>query len=250
MHFTFSIVIIAQNEASKLARTLGAIIGLTDDVLIIENESTDNTLEVAANAGCRVVTSKWLGYGDTKNYGNSLAKYDWILSLDADEVVDQTLFKSLQLLSKPNANTIFILHRLMVWEGKILKFGGSVEKKIRLFNRNIAKWNSSQVHEQLEFTEEKLEKITLNGNLLHYSYTTWQDAIARNEKYAKADALKKFSKGRKYAFWMPTLRGWLEFFMVYIVKGAFLDGNAGKQFAKIRQYYKKLKYQLLQTMYQ
>jgi glycosyltransferase involved in cell wall biosynthesis len=250
MHFTFSIVIIAQNEASNLARTLLAINGLSDDVLILENGSIDDTVEVATNAGCRVISSEWLGYGDTKNYGNSLAKYNWILSLDADEVVDQTLFKSLQLLSKPDANTIFILQRLMVWDGKILKFGGSVEKKIRLFNRNTAKWNSSQVHEQLEFAKETPEKIILNGNLLHYSYTNWQDAIARNEKYAKADALKKFSNGKKYIFWMPIVRGCLEFITVYFIKGGFLDGNAGKQFAKIRQFYKVRKYQLLQAMYQ
>jgi glycosyltransferase involved in cell wall biosynthesis len=249
MHSFFSIILITKNEAHPLGRTLAAVKGLSDDVIVLDNGSTDDTIKVALLAGARVVDCDWLGYGDTKNIGHKEAKYDWILSLDADEVVDEKLYESLKNF-KPQSNfELFLLRRVMIWNAQKLRFGGSIEYKIRLFHKQFASWNNSEVHEALIFDNQQAIKKKLAGSLLHFSYLSLQDAKQRNDKYAKADAIKKKNAGILYRFWLPIWRGKLEFFKVFIIFGGFLDGKNGYEFASIKQYYKQKKYQELKSMY-
>jgi glycosyltransferase involved in cell wall biosynthesis len=249
MAFCFSILIIAKNEAVALARTLQALQGLSDDVLVVENDSSDNTVEVAKQFGAKVYSTKWLGYGLTKNLGASYTKYNWLLSLDADEVVDQQLYTVLQNLVLQDNKTLYTLTRVMMWQQKILRFGGSVEHKVRLYHKQFAQWNDSAVHENLVYQTTNPIQIKLTGKLLHYSYTDLNDAIVRNDKYAKLDADKKFAAGKKYVFYLPKLRGWLEFVSVYILKLGWLDGKNGFEYAKSKQIYKQQKYSYLQQKY-
>jgi glycosyltransferase involved in cell wall biosynthesis len=250
MAFCFSIIIIAKNEAVSLARTLQALQGLTDDLIVVENGSTDDTVAVATQNNAKVITTKWLGYGATKNFGAAYAKYDWVLSLDADEVVDKQLYQSLQAIQFTNINMVYHLQRYMMWQGSLLRFGGSVERKARLFHRQFAHWNDSEVHEQLVFADAINTAINIDGKLLHYSYINMQDAIKRNNTYAALDADKKFKAGKKYVLYLPKLRGWLEFIQVFIIKFGWLDGRHGWQYANTKQLYKQQKYQLLQAKYQ
>src|ERR1700753_937036 len=93
-----SVVIITQNKAEVIASCIDAAKLITDDVVIVDNDSNDDTTTIAYNKGCRVFHENWGGYGANKNKGNRLAKYDWILSIDADEIVDEELVRSLHEL--------------------------------------------------------------------------------------------------------------------------------------------------------
>ena len=90
-----SVVIICKNGASVIGETIKSFSGLTDDVLIYDNGSTDGTQEIVRQTGAKLYEGKWEGFGKTKNKANALAKYDWIFSLDADESIDEKLKKNL-----------------------------------------------------------------------------------------------------------------------------------------------------------
>lgn len=84
---------------------------LTDDILLIDSFSTDDTVEIAKSYGARVISKEWLGYSATKNFGNQQAKYDWILSLDADEVLDANLVEAIQQITLQKGY-VYYLNRL------------------------------------------------------------------------------------------------------------------------------------------
>src|SRR4026209_136353 len=90
-----SVVIVCKNGANVIGKTIKSFTGLTDDVLVYDNGSTDGTQEIVRQNGARIFEGEWNGFGKTKNTANALAKYDWILSLDADEAIDEELKKNL-----------------------------------------------------------------------------------------------------------------------------------------------------------
>src|SRR4028119_2049722 len=90
-----SVVIICRNEERLIGNTIQSVRQLSDDVVCVDNGSTDQTREVIQRSGGRLIESEWEGYGKTKNKGIAAARYDWILSLDADEPIDQILLESL-----------------------------------------------------------------------------------------------------------------------------------------------------------
>src|ERR1700744_5908124 len=93
---TVSVVIITKDEAATIGRCITAAQQISDDVIVIDNGSTDSTIQIAQSAGCRVYCEKWDGYGANKNKGSLLACHDWVLSLDADEIPDESLINSIK----------------------------------------------------------------------------------------------------------------------------------------------------------
>ena len=90
-----SVVIVCKNGANVVGKTIESFSGLTDDVLVYDNGSTDGTQEIVRRTGAKLVEGTWEGFGRTKNKANALAKYDWIFSLDADDAIDEELKKNL-----------------------------------------------------------------------------------------------------------------------------------------------------------
>src|SRR5206468_7980858 len=95
----FSIVIICKNEASGIGRVLQSIKDISDDIVIYDNGSTDNTIEVLKTFPVKIYQGEWLGFGKTKQKAVSFARYKWILSLDADEALDSNLQQELKNLN-------------------------------------------------------------------------------------------------------------------------------------------------------
>src|SRR5262245_52064034 len=106
---SLSVVIISKNEAAKIGATIDSVKGLTDDVVVYDNGSTDETVEIARKKGAHVYEGAWEGFGATKKKATGLAKYDWILSLDADEPIDEELKNSLISLQPGNENVVYEL---------------------------------------------------------------------------------------------------------------------------------------------
>src|SRR5580700_6608328 len=102
-----SIVIITKNEADIIASCIQMSKLITDDIVVIDNGSTDDTLDIAGTYGCRVYKRTWEGYGANKNKGIEAAKYNWILSIDADEVPDDELVSALHLLEFNDPATVY-----------------------------------------------------------------------------------------------------------------------------------------------
>lgn len=245
-----SVVIIAHNEARNITRCIQSLLTLSDDVLVVENNSIDQTAELAEQAGAHVLKTEWKGYSQTKNFGNNHAKYDWILSLDADEVPNEFLIQSIQNLfsSVIDIHRAYTIQRKMVYCGKVLNYGSvRNEFRVRLFNRNSAEWNTHKVHEELHYVKEVHIK-KLEGYVWHYSYQSVEEHRIRMAKYAQLSAKQMFDNGKQTSFIKLHVSAPFSFIKNYIFKGGFLDGHAGLQFALNEMWYVKLKYQLLQSM--
>ena len=164
-----SIVIITRNEVDVISRCVNSAKLISDDVVIVDSGSTDHTLDIAAIWGCRVFKRPWDGYGANKNKGIELAKYDWILSIDADEAPDADLIKSLHSLKLDEPAVAYDIKFRSYFGQKLIRFGSwGRDHHIRLFNRKSVKWSETMVHETLVMPQNASIK-KLKGHIHHYS---------------------------------------------------------------------------------
>ncbi|HRZ43007.1 MAG TPA: glycosyltransferase family 2 protein [Bacteroidales bacterium] len=244
-----SIVIITLNEAHNIPRLLESVKGMTDDVVVVDSGSTDATVQLCMERGARVVSHRWEGYAATKNFANALAKYPWILSLDADEAVSPRLRQSIeeQLGTDWPENRVYAFNRLASYCGRWIRHGGWYpDRKIRIWHRNFTRWEG-KVHEKLVFGS-KPEVVFLQGDLLHYTYYTVAEHRNRAAHYASLHAEAMAAAGKKgnrtKQFGGPVVR----FLRDYLLKGGFLDGKAGFTIACISASAVYQKYYLLEKM--
>ena len=145
---SLSVVIVCKNEAAIIGQTLQSLQGLSDDIIVYDNGSTDDTMEIARSFPVRVYEGAWEGFGQTKNTAIGLAKYDWILSLDADEAIDDEFKNTLLASSFTDDSMVYEINFKNFFGDKWLKHGEwGNDKHIRLFNRKKVSWNKVPVHE-------------------------------------------------------------------------------------------------------
>jgi glycosyltransferase involved in cell wall biosynthesis len=243
-----SVVIITKNEAHIIANTLQSLQGLTDDIVIVDSGSTDETVKICKQFNAVVIETGWAGYGINKNKGINAAKNDWILSLDADEAIDEELKHTLMQLSLPDDTEVFNIRFKNFYCNKWIRFGEwGFDKHIRLFSRKKVKWNNATVHENLNFAEGV--KITLlKGNILHYTVNNLQEYKEKTDNYARMNAKKYFDAGKKPNLFKRYLSPAFAFLQHYIFRLGFLDGKEGFIIAKTTSRYTFLKYQYLKQL--
>ncbi len=240
----FSAVLITKNEAATIADVLRPLQALTDDIVVIDSQSTDGTIAICEAHGARVIQSEWLGYSATKNFGHSQAKYDWILSVDADEVLSDELISSLQNIQLKD-KTVYALDRITDLYGTWIRHSGWYpDWKIRLFQRDPVYWKGDFVHETLHVPID-FEVVKLKGKFYHYSYKNAEDHLQRIEKYAVLAAEEMHAKGKKATFVKLYLSPVSRFIKTLIFQGGFLDGKAGWTIARRNAYLVRRKYRLL-----
>lgn len=220
-----SAVIITRNEEAYIASCLESLKGIADEILVLDSNSTDRTKEICSSYHVRFEEVEWKGYADTKNQGTQLANYSYILSIDADEQLSEVLRTSLlNVKAQLNSTTVYGFNRLNNYCGVWMKRGGWYpDFKIRLFPRTI-QW-TGRVHETLEIPST-FHRVSLQGDLLHYSIEDKQDHINRELKYASL-AAPYSSLFRAYSAAI------FNFIKVYFLKGAVLEGKLGLQLAYI-----------------
>ena len=244
-----SVVIITHNVIDTIEMCLEPLKKVSDDIIVVDSFSDDGTVEVCERMGVRLISQEWLGYSQTKNLGNEMAKYDWILSIDSDEVLSDELINSINNLDLKKGH-IYALDRLTNFCGKwIYHCGWYPEWKVRLFNKKNIKWQGDFVHETLNVPNDFTE-IKLNGKLFHYSYKDKEDHLKRIKKYAQLSALERFEKRKKASFVLRWFSPMARFVKTYILKAGFLDGKAGFQISRGNAYMVKLRYAILKEMWE
>ena len=229
----FSIVIVCRDEEDHIERCLAAIQGLTDDIIVVDTGSKDRTLEIVRTFPVRLLEAEWMGYGATKNYANSQAVHNWILSLDADEIVDQDLFESLTKWL-PVTDPVFTVKRVNHIGQRPIKFGHlKPEVKPRLFNKKHYRWDDKPVHELLSPKVKKSNMQLLGGSLLHYQAEHVEALMLKYQHYA---SLHEGKSG-----FMGTVSPYYHFLRSYVFKMGFLEGALGYALAKSNYTYSKLK---------
>src|SRR6202044_3630847 len=158
------------------------------------------TLDIAGTYGCRVYKKTWSSYGANKNKGIEAAKYNWILSIDADEVPDDELVSALHKLEFNNPATVYDIKFRTYFGKKPIRFGSwGRDHHVRLFNRNLVKWSETMVHEKLLIPENTRIK-RIKGYIHHYSVKNVDEYDSKGFYYAKLSAKKYFNTGKKVSF--------------------------------------------------
>ncbi|MFZ1314547.1 MAG: glycosyltransferase family 2 protein [Chitinophagaceae bacterium] len=244
----FSIVIICRNEAGAIARTLSSLQGLTDDIIVYDNGSTDGTQDLVRQFKVHLHEGSWEGFGKTKTKANQLAKYDWILSLDADEAADEELRQSLLQWNPGNDAIVYDILFKNFLGAKYLKYGEwGGDHHIRFFNKKFVQWDEAPVHEQLIIPANAVIK-KLKGYVLHQTMKDIHDYAAKMVKYAMLNGEKYYKQGKKASWFKLRLSPGFTFFNYYILKLGFLDGHAGYICARMTAYYTFLKYARLKEL--
>ncbi len=240
-----SVVIITKNEERVIANTIRSLEGLSDDVLVVDNGSTDNTMVIARELGAKVIETAWLGYGPTKNIGIEAAKYEWVLNLDADEAIDATLYTAIKALDAPDVHTVYNLRFKNFFCDKWLRFGEwGTDRHIRLFNKTVVGWNDAEVHESL-LLPSNVRVAGLPGYILHYTVSSLDQYIHKTVHYAKLNASKYAAQGRKTSLLKIYCAPLFSFIHNYLIRLGFLDGYEGYLTAKTTAWYTFLKYAFL-----
>lgn len=252
-----SIVIITLNEEAIIEKTLQALQGL-GEIIVIDSGSIDKTVQICEQYGCLVFYKKFEGYGNQKRFAVSKAGNEWILSIDADEIVTKALKEEIIALMqqkeifthiKNDAIVAYYLQRSLIFMNKKLRFGGEYRNpQLRLFNRKFANFNELQVHEFVEVHNGKIE--TLRGELLHYSYRNIEDYFKKFNRYTSLAATELYAKRKHKSLIVNILRFPLDFAYKYFVRGLVLDGFAGFCWALFSSFYPIVKYAKLQEIYE
>jgi glycosyltransferase involved in cell wall biosynthesis len=240
-----SVVIITKNAAHLLAATLQSVKDLTDDLVVCDTGSNDATIPVARKNGATVLEVSWRGYGLTKNIANEEAIYDWILQLDADEVVDEELLQTLLSLNLKDHKQVYTVRRKNFFQDKLIRFGHwRKDEPIRLFHREQAVWNDDIIHEKLVCEPGCVVK-RLKGSILHKTVQSVEQYQQKMMQYGIKSGEQYFKAGKKGAWIKRYTSPLFSFFNHYILKLGFLDGREGLQIASTTLRYTRTKYKTL-----
>lgn len=222
---TLGIAIITKNAAAHLEACLAAV-AWADRIVLLDSGSTDDTLDIAARHGAQIHTSPdWPGFGPQKNRCIDLVDTDWILALDADEVVSEELAGAIRSAIAAPQTEVYALARLSNYCGRWIRHSGWLPDNIpRLFKRGVARYSDDLVHERLSFSGDA---PVLPGQLLHYSFDNLEQVLAKVNSYSSAGAQQRLARGQKASLSGAIGHGILAFLRSYILRRGFLDGREG-----------------------
>jgi glycosyltransferase involved in cell wall biosynthesis len=232
--------VITLNEEHNIAAALESL-AWADEIIVVDSQSGDRTIEIARTFTDRVYSRPWPGYSAQKNFAAEQATNDWIFSLDADERVSKELAEEIQQLkrsSEPKAAG-YRMPRLTFYLGRWIKHSGwRPDHKLRLYHRKRARWQGDYVHETLE-ADREVER--LNGDILHYTVRDAAEHHLRMNRYTTLAAKQRYSEGKRASIASLFVSPVIVFLRSYIFKLGFLDGIPGFAIARFAAHYEFLK---------
>jgi glycosyltransferase involved in cell wall biosynthesis len=246
-----SAVIITFNEEENI-RAACESVAWADEIVVVDSESTDNTREIAAACGAKVIINKWPGFAAQKQFATEAAAHDWIFSLDADERVSPELQVAIEAVRNEGESDRaagYRVARRTFYLGRWIRGGGWYpDYQLRLFNRRKGNWGDRLIHESVVM-KPPARVATLAGDLLHY---TVRDAAHHQkmieERYAPLGAEQMYREGKRTSSLKAALAGPAAFVRSFVLKGGFRDGPAGLTIAKFAARHASLKHSLLQQL--
>ncbi len=227
MRKTISAVLITHNEAENLPDCLASLQDWVDEIVVVDNHSSDDTVRIAQQHGAKVLqTPDWPGFGVQKNRALDLATCDWVLSIDADERVTPELMAEIQsILATEPMLKAYEIPRLSWYCGKFIRHAGwRPDFVLRLFERGSARFSDDLVHERVVPTGKVGQ---LKHALLHYSYRNFSQVLHKVNAYSSASAQQAFASGKRSSVAGAMGHGAWAFFRTYVLRAGFLDGSHG-----------------------
>jgi glycosyltransferase involved in cell wall biosynthesis len=238
-----SAVIITYNEERIIARSIDSLKSVVDEVIIVDSFSTDRTIEICKEKGAVVFQNKFEGYKTQKHFAATKAKNEWILSIDADEILSNELINSLLKWRKNHKYSNdtssqfsqlagYFVSRRTDYCGTWVNYGGWYpDKKLRFFNRNLGQWSGRNVHEFVKI-KEGFSTSFLKGDLLHYSINEPAELLRKLFTYSEMGARFMNKEGRSTSFIEALYKSSFRWLRQTIFQLGFLDGMLGLKIAK------------------
>ena len=244
-----SVVIIAFNEEKNIGRCIDSVRKIADEIIVLDSFSTDGTVDIARSKGAIVKQERFRGYVEQKNRALQLSSHNYVLSLDADEALDQELANSILAAKKEFAVQAYQMNRCANYCGRFIRHGlWYPDRKIRLFDKRVARWGGTNPHDRIEL-DGKMPVKRLKGNILHYSYNNIEEHILQNNHFSTISARTMYEKGVRTNWLKMLVSPFWAFVNGYILRAGFMDGFYGFVIAVNTSHYTFLKYVKLRRMH-
>jgi glycosyltransferase involved in cell wall biosynthesis len=243
-----STIIPCKNEEKNIRPCLESVKGISDEIIVADSGSSDRTMEIAEEYGCRIIEREYIYSADFKNWAIPQARYPWVLIVDADERVTPELAVEIErtLKGEPEYDGYVIYRRNYIFGHVIKRSGWGTDNVLRLFKRDLSRYKDMRVHSEIVVKTGRIGK--LKGKLEHFTYWSFGQIMEKYDRYATWAAEDLRDKGIKPHFLHLTLVPWWRFIRQYFIQRGFLDGVPGLIVCTISMYYVFLKYAKLWTM--
>lgn len=226
MKLPLSVAYISKNEEEIIAKSLNSIADIANQIVVVDDFSTDKTVEIAKSIGAEVFSEEWKGFVDQKNSAIQKCKEPWILILDCDEIVSNELKKEIINVINSNKIAFFSINRKSVYFDKLMNYSWQPDRVVRLVHKSLnPKFIGMKIHEYIDTSNSKI--IKLQFPILHYSYKNIDDQFSRMLKYSKLSAESYFKIGKKVNILNLIINPLFAFLKIYIFRLGFLDGWRG-----------------------
>ena len=218
-------VIAAHDESANVEACIASV-DWAREVIVVENDSLDDTIDRARGVGATVISPKFTTIGAARNHAIGRAKTAWIFVLDADERCTPELAEEIgQVIAKPGGTSAFRVPRRNYFLGKEIRHGGwGNDKPVRLFKREL-RYNANLVHEHVDVTSGVVGEVS--SKLLHYTYISLDQYFEKFNRYSRWWADQNFARGRRGSAAAVLFKPPARFVSMYLLKGGFLDGAHG-----------------------
>lgn len=238
-----SIFIIARDEADRIGRTIEAVRHLTDDLVVVDSGSSDGTRALAASLGARVIENAWPGYGPQKRFAEDLCRHNWLLNIDADEVVPTDLAAEIAALfahGAPRADAYRIaIAEVFPGEGRPHPFAYALHP-VRLYRKDRGRYADSTVHDRVDLAPGAVVE-RLKGTIHHFSVRSLGDQIDKLNAYTDAQVLDLVKRGERASVLRLVVEFPAAFLKAYIGRRHFVRGVYGFMTAMNFAFYRYLR---------
>ncbi len=245
-----SVVIITYNEEKNLTRCLESVKSIADEIVVLDSFSTDGTKRICDTYGVKFFQHVFDGHIQQKNRAITYATHNYILSLDADEALNDVLIESIKNVKQNWTHDGYYMNRLTNYCGHWVRHcNWYPDTKLRLWNSTKGKWTGINPHDQYVLNQGDNNTKRLQGDILHYSYYTMQDHYKQVEYFTNIASRAYVEAGKKAPIFKLIVNPVAKFIDHYLLHLGFLDGRAGYQISKISAYAAYLKYKKIRNLY-
>jgi len=244
-----SVAIITKNEERNIGRCLDSVVGLADEIVVVDSGSDDRTQEICSAYGVVFNVHPFQGHIEQKNLALNLCSHRHVLSLDADEALSPRLFDTILSEKSKGFKDGYSMNRKTFYCGKWIRFGGWYpDRKIRLVNRKMYSWGGTNPHDRLIALSSGVQPLHLKGDLLHYSINTLDEHRKVVENFSSIAAKAMFTQGKNVGGLKKYNSALFRFLQSYLLTLGFLEGRHGWHIARLSARAKYLKYKKLEQL--
>lgn len=229
-----SAVVITRNEERNIERCLNSLIGVADEIIVVDSNSTDATIDICKRYGAKVTQRAFTGYGSQRQYATSLANGSYVLSIDADEVLSEPLRRNLMSLKKEGfSHRMYLVDIVNYICGRPIHHSGLESgRQVRLFDKRYATWDLLDVGERLNYSSG-IRPEPIPGPIFHFRCNELGELREKQLRHASLRGQMLAQAGVSPSRFSCWLRASMAFLKCHLADGAILDGEMGHKIAKI-----------------